>query len=439
MSLYLKSNLRKICDQTKSFFISLFEWLSHTFISGGSLFVGFCRRYKIILCSIIGSLFIFVADWVRDNVPTTYFESLDGLSYLKSFHSTDSLDLDGACFIDISNYHELVEVSFDRSDGDVVVTNRNVLISFLQKIENINYRFLFIDLYFDKLGSDSSSIALANQIKKMKNVLVCRHPEQLKEDTSFHNMSAVNGYYEPRFSAGHTRGLFIKDGKDPTIPIQMYNILNPSDTIPFPKSWWSINLLGDSVYIPKNIGFRNSLITYVPYLGDMQNPEWGFRDIVMDTLKYLPKIEGNIVIVGDMYSGDDMHATYAGKIPGPVLTYFQYLSLMDRDRITYFKLALLLLYILMIWGRIHISKNSDKIDNFVKNQIKGKKIISFFGSSIWVFITSFIGYSLVFGAISWFMMDFFSFAYSTFVPALSFSMLEWGLESREKYLDLFDN
>lgn len=450
MIINLNSKIQKIWNLTKSVIISLFEWLSHTFISGGSLFAGFCKKYKIILCSFAGAVVVSTACWVRDNIPTTYFDSLDALSYSKYFHSHKELKYDSVCFLDISNYHQTSKVEIDKSfsDGDLVITRRNKLIQFLDTIKTVKYKFLFIDLFFDSLTYNDNT-EIFEKISDLDNILVCSTPEGVEEDPRFLALSAPNSYYVPHFAAGHTRPYFIRDGYKQSVPVRMYNALHSNDSIMIPdgKCWYDFKFLGDSVRIPLKRFYRNSPITFIPYIDDMNKPNWGFWDIYEDIDDYFSELEGKIVIVGDMYR-DDLHSTYVGSIPGPVLTYLQYVSLQKRSYYEICNCLLFIVFFVFIWIRLTFFRKSQKqkkelysammTGQFHMHSVRypsSKNLFDGLKAVLLAFATSFIGYSVIFGFISW-VMIFGKFAFSTFVPSLLFSILEWLLDSKNKYNDL---
>lgn len=411
-----------------------------------------------IVVSLLGAWLITIVSLIRDNIPYTLLEDLDFVTYLRFLsHGDESGIFDDAVFIDISNYPDLVKTPTDSAENaQTVITNRDSLLQFLNKVDTVDFEYLFIDVYFEHETQTESGKKLANKIAQMnrnkERVLVCRNMET-KDDSSFRNNSAPNCYYLPRLSTNHTRCMKIYIGQDSialkqlSVPLRIYNSLHEDTPVDIPDKWKHYSIFGHKIAIPDPLTFRNCPITYIPFGPDHDDINSGVQKDYHDLSKVdLKKLIGRIVFVGDMQK-DDMHDTYARTISGPYLTYLQYKAIEKQGKAStrLYVCGIFIIYFFVISVRLNwseIRKRLRIVPNFV-SYFKNKrnsvflnmriKITLFFLSSILTFLKSFIGYTVIFGLVSIFLLTTVHIVFSTLVPALFLSMMEWLLETIQTY------
>ena len=399
------------------------------------------RKSVFLFVSVAIALFINLATFFRDNNPYSCLESLDALSYLKFLpecmfpHNALYEDCDDVCFVDVSHYPMLVPDTNDVQNGKDVVTDRSILINFLQLAETLDFKLLFLDLYFDNNSQDSLASALAMQLQSMvdrgKNIIVCQNTES-DENPDFSIFSHLNGYVPHLINSSQTRSINVIDGRE-SVPLIIYNALYGQKGIP--QKWYTpFDSIFPYLSIPYDlISYRNCPLIYIPF--DTTTGEDECVDICDSDIA--GNINGkDLIIVGNMVEGD-LHSTYARSVSGPFLTYLQYKSLsnnVDVESSMEWWGALVfysLLVYLRLWYEIN-EKKREELDNKISLSFR-KKTSAFMSAFFFSAFTSFIGYSIVFGLISYLLLYTCGIVYSTFVPAFVFTMLEWSIKCNKIY------
>ena len=304
--------------------------------------------------------------------------------------------------------------------GTQTMTDRAKLLSFFNILDSVDYRYILLDVRFEKgFEEDSISYALYNKIIRRDRIVIAKHSKGEYVDTLIPPKMAMADYHTTLMEAGLVKFPTIeKQGL--TIPGRMYKELHGGDikrhcwalytdrgrlcygsyflTYPVRVTRWkpgSVNSNGNYVYgapLYDNLG------------SDILNSE--------NPINFKDKFGGKIIVVGDMVG--DMHETYIGTLPGPVVNVNGYLALARGSHLVNWWW---ILFIGMVYAAISLAIFAHKsVFEYIPRINKSK-------STLTRFIVSFLGYSTLLTALSYLYYIFAGEFYSVATPALYFSIL----------------
>lgn len=304
---------------------------------------------------------------------------------------------------------------FNDTIGNDVITDRKTLLEFLELAKKSDYKFLFLDVRFEKGYETPYDSALFSLIKEMPRLVIATHRGNGGYeiiDSSLLDKSAYADYRGSIFS-GFTRYEFLQDGGR-SVALQMYYDIDEMDITKRCCSYRTTGCIPcyNLKYIPlphylfkgksKNEEDTN-YVEEIRYLcaGSMILN----RDLLPEEEVIKNLLDKKIVVVGDF--DNDLHGTYVGEIPGPVLSLaaYKYLHAGLHKVSCWYALFLFLLYFLIAFFTI-ISQGH--IANF------------FEGKPVWHFIVSLFSLSFVFLIIKILLYRFFLISMVMFVPTIIF-------------------
>ena len=323
-------------------------------------------------------------------------------------------------YVNFGKDKSLVPVLDDFNDtiGNDVITDRKTLLEFLELAKKSDYKFLFLDVRFEKGYETPYDSALFSLIKEMPRLVIATHRGDGGYeiiDSSLLDKSAYADYRGSIFS-GFTRYEFLQDGSR-SVALQMYHDIDEMDItkrccayrttggipcynlkyIPLPHYLFKGNsIMEEDTDFPEEIRYlyAGSMILNRDFL-----PE-------EDVIKNL--FDKKIVVVGDF--DNDLHSTYVGEIPGPVLSLaaYKYLHAGLHKVSCWYVLFLFLLYFLSAYLTI---MSQGHIAHF------------FEGKPVWHFIVSLISLSFIFLIINILLYWIFLISMVMCVPTVVFWVL----------------
>jgi hypothetical protein len=267
-------------------------------------------------------------------------------------------DSDDAYFVNVGYDKQIIDVEVSPLEsGHMVITDRKVLLDFLDIADRADYKYIFLDIRFEKGFETVYDSALFAKIASMRDIVCAYHYEPLVDeqgiqfngfeiaDTTLLPKCAYNDYFTSVLSSNFTRYAYLQEGRT-SVALRMYQDINgktvrqhgcfyyndgaPCENCPYIPIWGRVSpVTCDSVTSAQyyNLG---------PFL--MTLPE---QQLIAD-------MKGKIVVVGDFE--EDTHDTYMSMQPGPYLTYLAYKYLARGGNNISFPVILLmaLVYFLMI-------------------------------------------------------------------------------------------
>lgn len=203
--------------------------------------------------------------------------------------------------------------------GTISVTDREKLLSFLERIDSIGgYKYLFLDVEFrDRISAPYDS-ALFEKIKAMDRIVFARHSDIPMADSSMINKSALSDYFSTIISTNFTRYQYLQSTGE-SVALYIHHAID-GETIE--KHCGGLFYTAGDKGICYNSLFITNFEKFEFQLNGTQDNRWWNlgEDLKWETDEDLKaEITNKYVFVGDITS--DKHDTYLGMVPGMVISY----------------------------------------------------------------------------------------------------------------------
>lgn len=284
------------------------------------------KQKKIKLCSLgLAGLFLAIT-LIVSNQPVV-MSSENSLfkyyEYLKFTPNENSLNLEDS--VVLVNTHYSMKIVKEQGYGNVAVVDRDTLYAFLQYLKNDStYRYIILDVIFDRLDREEKDTALYNLISSMPRIVIAMPEDGRIADTCLIRKAGEVGYNITSWESDFVKYPFIQNG-DKSLALKMYEELYNDSVKKCCFFYW-------------NKGFmrRSATLTYsytdTEFIYQLHKVKNGIDIGVKD--KY--------ILVGDF--NDDVHTTFMGDLPGPIINFNAYMTLVKG----YHRVGLLVLLILFV-------------------------------------------------------------------------------------------
>lgn len=234
-----------------------------------------------------------------------------------------------ALFVNVA-YDKILIDRYDNygmSVGNVDITDRGKICSFLKLLENTNtYKYIFLDVRFEKGYDSPEDSALFSQIYKMRDIVAATHSDIELLDSSLSTKTALNDYPTTIIESNFTRYEYLKDDQTSVALFAYRELTGNSINRHFCFYTSDHSLCYKSLFINAPIEdwseFNEQQTKMYYNLGNDLLENYSDKDIAMLT-------KGKYVVIGDMV--EDMHDTYSGSKPGSVITYYAFVALMNGE------------------------------------------------------------------------------------------------------------
>jgi hypothetical protein len=380
-----------------------------------------------------------VGSWIVESCRYPLFDDINLISFFEQWHNDEGIDWDKVMCVNVTYDKSMAQVVDDFGDtiGRTAITDRHSLLKFLRIIEGAGYKEVFIDIRFPKyidgstqytLKSDSvTTAALFSQIKKMRNTLVANHAGMEIEDSSLLVKSAIADYGVTIFT-GFARYEYLQDA-GASVALRMYMDMDKRNIRSFgfiSSDGWRFCRNAQFVHIPKDVVSAQRIEDDV----EVQN----YPLLSSQVLRYYTPeeirniVHGKVVLIGDF--DNDVHTTYAGNVPGPMLNYLAYRELHEgRHLMGWFELVRLIFFACMLYVIL-------EPDNLIKGIFYRINVLkSFFGKwPLLRFLLSFLGISFFVACFKIFVAWWwFGISMSVFVPSLTLTIINEIIRYKSEY------
>ncbi len=280
------------------------------------------------LIAVAISFSIIVSDYIIRNISFPIFDSSNSLG-LQAYFKDYSIDTDAENFLFPINTgvdKQLVEVrdEFDDPIGHTAITDREKLLEFLQIASKADYRYIFLDIRFEEgLTTPCDSLLFAT-ISTMPKVAYSRH-RAIEDDNRNPAMLLKGAYadYRSTYSEGFSRYEFLQSGNE-SVALKLYSEI---DNGFIQKRWFGYqDKDGSLCYNTQFIPFPKSVLYKYDENGQIRYPYLGAQVLGKHSEEELLRMmKDKIIVVGDF--DEDLHGTYIGAVPGPLLSFYAYLML----------------------------------------------------------------------------------------------------------------
>lgn len=374
-----------------------------------------------LIVSVVVSVVLVFADYWIQNITYPLFDDVNLLTWVDKIMGTRKayFEEDNVTYINLGKDKMLVPAVDEWGDtiGNNVISDRESLLQLLTIASQSNYKYIFLDVRFERGYDTPFDSALFACIKAMPNLVVATHRENgsyaIADSTLL--TKAANADYRNALHAGFSRYEFLQDGRR-SVALQMLHDIDHHD---IEKRWYGYvcddgHLCYNMKYIPlpshlfeaeqKEMG-GNTMgeeIRY-PYLGSyILNQRYFSEEELVKNL-----LDDKLVVVGDF--DNDLHDTYIGEIPGPVLPLAAYKFMaagLHRVNVVY------LTVLFLIFGGIC----------FVMLSVR--HVANMFAKNTWAnYLLSLLGLGFLFFLIKVFSYYFFAISMIMVLPTLVFHTL----------------
>jgi hypothetical protein len=323
---------------------------------------------------------------------------------------------DSVVFLDVSKDLQIVSDTFPNY-GFVTITNRKVLNAFFNEINknNTRYKYIICDLSFD-YPSEYDSL-LKSSIEKTTGLIVAASssPSGLKAPLFDVETSSVE--------YGVNNRSFVKmplyDAFAMTLPTKLITRTagkrySRRYGLTFEDGWLAFNtIIPNFYYRPRDL-VRGSVDAKpnLHYLGE----------IIKDSTYFEHFLKDKLIILGDFST--DIHATYLGPTPGPLILLNTYLTMKEKSAkvsiqwvVVIFFVYFILSYLIFVHPNVKLHEMKEKVKYKFIKKVVGKYV-------------SYMGIMIVVG---FFSFTTFGIFVSLFYVASYLTILELLLEKRRSY------
>ncbi|MBQ9639165.1 MAG: hypothetical protein IJV22_06390 [Bacteroidales bacterium] len=259
----------------------------------------------------------------------------------------------GALFVDVSNAKHVVSLGGTATSPQrEVITDPQIILEFLQKVDTLPYAFLFLDIQFQRDSLTPWDTLLADKLLHMHDIAIAKNEEETPFiDASLRNIAFATSYTIKPYD-NRCRYYEIEQEEGESVAWEMYRHTIRSHTGHIHKLWhWSSLYCEDKTpitnYLPLTFHINSDIYPYQYNIEDLLNNSniWNrFKDICAARKSH--------IIVGDFKN--DTHWSYIGMQSGPMNHWLAFQALCKRKHhwlgwyliiplLTYFLFALLIM------------------------------------------------------------------------------------------------
>lgn len=249
---------------------------------------------------------------------------LQGVELFKDYFGLGSPETstpDSILFVNVSYDRELIPYDDGINEGDIDITDRRKLIKFLTIAQNAEYRYILLDIAFDKnlLRDEPLNDSLYNILASTRN-LTLSNSEAFVIDERLRPKGGLVDYCTSVFEETFTKVPIIEEDSM-SLPMKMYEKLQGKRIESHLNMFYTSDghLVRRCIY-PK-MYINNHNLAYLNLGGDILN-ENRYTD---DDLNLL--LKDKIIVVGAISGPLDVHNTYIGNLSGAVISANTYISL----------------------------------------------------------------------------------------------------------------
>ena len=323
------------------------------------------QERKLIMLSILTSTVIIIFTYVMGNLGYPLPGETGALKQITDYKKFLGMQIDNVpdsvLFINIC--YDKALVPYEENDvpvGNIVITDREKLLQFLTKAKEANnYRYIFMDIFFEEGMQTEYDSALFNTITSMDRIVIPKHKDANMCDTIL-NQKASNADYATTWQAlTFSRYQYI-NGDDESVALKIYQDRSGSDIKRHMGGLW---------YTDNGRLCQNSATLLLPIriMGGLLDEEGQVRERnyiylsadLLDLDEVIPvseQIDDKLIIIGDFKN--DIHTTFLGSQPGSSILFNAYIALTQGAHLVNWLYMGILFIIYIIIGLFYLSGHS---------------------------------------------------------------------------------
>jgi len=389
------------------------------------------RIWGKVFSSILLSLFILIFSYLLGNTSFPLpdeiglFQKINGWNAfwgVKKGNIPDSL-----LFINVCYDKELVDYEENGMPvGKYVITDREKLLNLLTIAKEANnYRYIFLDVIFEKGIKSTADSALFHTIATMDRIIIPVHKNVELEDSILYAKAANADYTIAWEETNFARYQFLhRDGKFvPSVPLKMYSDKMHLSGTGINPHWGGLWYTDQGRLCHNGI----TLLMKVKMTGRLMDTEGQVRERnyihlgadLLDIDSIIPvkeQIADKILVIGDFK--DDVHDTYIGPQPGSAICINAYLALMNGDHLINWFCAVCLFLLYTIIGVCYLTGHS--FASLIKKPWLSIAVSFFSTSALFIIIAAVV-----------FLL--FNIAFNIWLPSLVYSILDTIIQKYSDY------
>lgn len=373
------------------------------------------RRSVRRIAAAAAALALVAADYLVSNLSFPLLDASESLAWSGFLlPNRNRMKTDDALFVNVALDRALVPVldEFGDTAGVRMITDREKLLRFLRIASEAEYRCLFLDVRFERGLESGQDSALYDLMRRLPRFAFSTHrPDGGYElaDPSLAAQGAMADYRGNMFN-GFSRYEFLQDGRE-SAALRMYREVGGDGIVRCGPLYRSDGrLVSNMLFLPLPADLDRRIdekgrVRY-PYLGSELLRGYSGQELA-------ERMRGKVVVIGDF--DDDLHQTYVGTVPGPMIHYYAFRALESgANRV---KLPCLLL-MLCVYFLVLADLTAEA--GFVSRLAARFQIRSRFGR----LLLSFCGWELVLSLLKIVLYLAFGFSFITALPSAVFSVVQ---------------
>lgn len=376
--------------------------------------MSFNHQVKTIAIAALIAVIVMVLSYISTNANISITGEKSVLKYWCSFTDWITSDREKSpdedvVFINVANDKQLVDVAdeFGIPIGNAAITDRAKLELLLRLIQSsADYQYVLLDVFFEEGYQTDADSALFSRIEDMDRIVIPKHKDGSIAYAAPVEKAAFADYNTSINENDFTKyQLFQKDG--PSVPLRMYSD-KTGRTVKRKGIWYA-----DKCALSRKVVFPKMYVRVdSPYRFDGQK---AYLNLGADILDYAEDqdwaafFSGKFIVIGS-FTGEDIHTTYAGDLPGCLINYNVFLSLMKGQH--KIPLILIIVYFLIFFGMAYML-------------LKGEG-----GTSqpwAWVWTKLFVLYSVILTIVCIFVFIIWGQAHDIFITSTFFSVVDLAI------------
>ncbi|MDE6514314.1 MAG: hypothetical protein K2L05_09060 [Muribaculaceae bacterium] len=278
------------------------------------------------------ALLILIVDYYAANLSFPIFDSSITLGNHALIHDSKAKDVIDDSFMMVNTAWDqdcgVVYDVYNEPAGCLSVTDRRKLYEFLKLASEVDYRYIFLDIRFEKNVVTPYDSLLYSQIALMPRVVYSYHRPDDDARIDYVEIPGKYAYADYRVAKGDpfSRYEFLQEGSE-SVALRLYRDLD-GKTINRDKLGTFRNSDGSLCYNMQFIPFPLSAANQYGQQGRIIYPRLGSQLMDIFTPDELKRMmSGKIIVIGNFY--EDQQETYIGEVPGPLLSVYAW-KLLER-------------------------------------------------------------------------------------------------------------
>lgn len=364
-----------------------------------------------IVCALTLAVGAVILSYLSTNMNISLTGEKTVLKYWNAFTDwitagRDRAPADVVVFINVAHDKQLVDITddFGIPIGNAAITDRQKLSRLLDLInESGEYQYVMLDVFFESGFETEVDSALFGRIASMDRLVIPKHIDGALESECLEQKAGYADYATSINENDFTKYLLFRKG-GASMPLKAYTEVTGRDVKRVLLWYADKGKLARRVMFPKMYVRMDS-----PYRPDGQKAYLNLGTDILDTeeeVDWSDYFKGKYIVIGS-FAGDDIHTTYAGDLPGSLINYNVYLSLMKgQHRIPF---VLVIVYFLIFFAMAYLLLNGGANAS---------------QSWTWVWAKLFVLYSLILTIVCIFVFMIWGQAHDIFITSTFFSIVD---------------